>query len=651
MNFTELKNRKQWVPKNPHGKGSNIQWRDKKNWTTWSATNNVFVFSEDDDIIGIDIDDPTKLYAKGTIKRLRGKTYGERSQSGKFHFIVRGNINRLHKGIVDATKKMGIEIFSAKHLMDITGKRDEETGYCEGIIEDQELLDDFCTKYCTHYAQKPKPLEPAPIEKLIENNPTNKTENHIAPRLVDDDNRIARTILAWFKKNKKPLCPNNDSFLLVGHALKSCGFSNDELLTLMQSEVGYKSDAYNRICTFKPKNRQLGSLIDYAKKHGYEPRQTKIVDDENVDYATVEGDIGKFDDTIVIKEQLTPRLPARGDSIAISGRSGGGKTTHAFNMMKDLQKMGMTNVLIVADMADWQVRERCEEHRIDPDKLMRIDIRNHRHIHIDQLMKLIKDQTAGRQLGIICIDNIRATGRRLWKSIQQEGDPKRFAMTDGDCADTCYKMVITPLAEQLDCVVMIIGHPAKNAAGKDKFPGDEQWTAYCGIAYRIYRINASNVDEIPKSIIKRFRDESRKTKKWTLATVFKPRYKNAKDYWLGITDDGEFVPEDCANDEVDLEEEQQLRKKTIDDPKQYVSELEKYLADKVDEFHGFSKLNRDMPNHPKVPYEHWCGIIRQHTKLGMMGAMGSKGLCHDLYHGKPRVWLSDGCPHMHPPSS
>ena len=455
------------------------------------------------------------------------------------------------------------------------------------------------------------PVSPAPTtQQPIDDLP--------APRILMDDNRKARSIIAWFKKNKIALCPDNDSFLRIGFNLKACIYTNDEVHEIMRNEQGYTDDAYKRICSFKPKTRQIGSLIDYAKSHGYQPGNEEP--DDKIELDTMERT-----EADQPREQITPRLTARGDSIAVSGRPGGGKTEHVMSWMRDCNDLGLHNIIVNMDMPTWQSKDRLWRAKLDPEKTTIVQLRGKVKIRLDKLIETLKKEIGDKKIGCFVIDNAAVFFRLVWESVSN----KPFNPNDDACAIEIHNKIITPLAEAFDCCVVFIGHAAKNSASKDKFPGSEQLTALAGLAYRIYRLNFTNIDETPKSILKLF-NKLDKPADYSLASLIKPRYPKAKSYFMRLTKEGTETED--VEDDPDLAVTD--KHAVIPDHKEYVERMNKLLRDNKGKSYGSVAMNKAL-GYSGVNYHWWVGVITTSTEwwVGISPVDGM--IYHRFYNGKP----------------
>ena len=620
----------------------NCSAHSSSNWGEYDHDRVGLVMSNDDNVITVDCDgvgDPQYQSLYDTIiSYFEGVTYVEGSISNildgkdKWHIVCRANIKRGIK-----CPKLGIEIFASRQFILMTGEKVSDFG-----LTDQT----FAVNRLITLMNSINEGEQAEISKQVYGK---------APRLTGDDHRDSLLIIGWFRENNIPLCPDSASFVRVGHCLKGCGWNDEEIKKTMDDDKArhYPSmntdDAMKRIVSFRPKTRQIANLVAYAKQHGYKGpalRHLQTPDTDEPEYDEIEMIYALNTE---LKEQMTSRLAARGGSVGISGRSGGGKTAHAFDMMRECQDKSWHNVAVVADMEDWEVEERQLEHQINEADLGKIFIKKKRHIHIDQLIEKIRDKVGDKTMGVICLDNLLMIGRRLWRSIRQDQDPRKFKITEDDCADRFMTAVVDRIAEEFDCCVVVIAHPPKNVSGKDKFPGSEIWPALFGICYRIYRINATNVDEIPKAILERFRREKKSTKDWTLAAIFKPRYKTAKDYWLSMKDG--VTKDECKEEEIDLDKvleqkgQQQKRQPQKLDEEKYMEDLEhKFFADPDNQgkWIGSGEIKPFMKDlHPYVPYDRWVAMIRRHTTIAPLNKAREPKIYNDPYNGKPRLWYPD----------
>ena len=631
--------------------GYNADSFKEENLREYAPNRAGFKLSSQDHIVCVDTDNvPDKYYefVLAWITYMMHETYVEPSISN----VLNGNeinnhiflLSKRCKEIIKS-EELGIEIFPINQVILTTGLGNaNELSYQEDALD--YLIDTMhelalAAKESKKVAEKRK-------------RPTNKPQQH-SDRYAHS---IAMTRINWHKTNNCPLIKDYRTFLRTVFALKSIkGFSEDYIDEFCSTQPGYDHATFDYIrkITPAPDEVQIANLIALSNEAGYPDSLRKPIerlpgekqkknDDPIIVYEQVEGQVGAFNDDVMSKPQLTPKLSACGDSVAVSGRSGGGKTTHVFSWMKQVQDMGMTNVLINADMNDWQIQEKCGEHGINLDQLVRVNIRGMRHIHIEQLICEIKRLVGDKVVGIICIDNTLATGLLLWNSINDNPTSKRdrWRMMSDDCAIAFHNKVIDRLANEYDCVVVFIGHPGKNSAGKDKFPGSEQFTAYAGLAYRIYRVNSTNVDEVPRSILKKFKDNDKPTKKWTLATVFKPRYP-VSDYFLAMGDNGAVTSDANEDDDIDIDDvltkgKGQGSMQEVN-PADYIAKLREFLDDKRGEKFGFKRLREKMPNHPKMHYLYWVGLIVTTVTEAFTGN-GSDELYFRYYNGWPVVFLT-----------
>lgn len=624
------------------------------------APNRTGIFmSKDDDVCCVDIDDVPDIYwcfIEDWLRMVMGLTYVEKSLS----HVLEDQIKRFHvfllsKKFKSYTKspELGIEVIANNQAIITTGiPADEQRGIVQLTYQEQILDDLLVMMNELHVATKESQKVAQTLKRRTSGKPCMYYKEHA--------DMIAGDTLLWHRdESNAPLITDYRSFLRVVFAMKSIGYDNDKIDEFCKTQPGYDERTWGLINKIPaPEQVQIANLIALSNDNGYpkekRPKIARLDKDSKQEEATVyepiSAEVGEFGEDVQIKPQLTPKLPARGDSVAVSGRSGGGKTTHVFSWMRDVQEMGNVNVLLNSDMQPWQVKEKCGEHNIDPTKLIRLNLRGKRHVDIEQLISEIRKAVAGRQVGIICIDNTLATGLLLWQSINT--DPKtqkdRWSINSDDCAIAFHHKVVDRLAKEFNCVVVFIGHPGKNAASKDKFPGSEQLTAFAGLAIRIYRVSDSNIDEIPRSILRKFKDNEKSAKKWTLASVFKPRYP-VSDYFLTMTKKGAetvSIGEGDADIEASLATGKGGGQIGRVDADVYIEQLKKFLDDKRDKLFGFKKLSRDMPNHPNIPYEYWAGIIVLNGDDATFGGglIGKEKPDHLYYrwkNGRPLVKLTE----------
>lgn len=189
----ELRKLKQWVLwklEYKNGKPTKIPYAisgkkaDTTNSDTWESFDNVvqayksggysgigFVFSKDDNYVGIDFDDciNDKGILNADIAKIidKAKSYAEASQSGKgIHIIVRGGLDK-------AFKRKEIEVYSHSRYFTFTGKR---IGKVESVIENQQLIDELLLHYAPKKNNEKKKqevkagteLQDAEIKKILE---------------------------------------------------------------------------------------------------------------------------------------------------------------------------------------------------------------------------------------------------------------------------------------------------------------------------------------------------------------------------------------------------------------------------------------------------------------------------------------------------
>lgn len=148
---------KKWtkVPKQVDGNNASPTYR--RTWSSFSAVKHVmaeygyegigFVFTNEDDFIGIDLDDCVDKkgnisdFAKKVIEQL--DSYTEYSPSGEgIHIIIQGSLPAsFKKGM--RNDEMGIEIYSEGRYFTFTGNRENENGIIERTDELAELAEEL----------------------------------------------------------------------------------------------------------------------------------------------------------------------------------------------------------------------------------------------------------------------------------------------------------------------------------------------------------------------------------------------------------------------------------------------------------------------------------------------------------------------------
>lgn len=143
------------VPKQVDNKNASATY--SRTWSSFSAVRHVmeeygfegigFVFSENDDFIGIDLDKcvdekgEISEFAKKVIDQL--DSYTEFSPSGRgVHIIIRGSLpSSFEKGM--RNDKLGIEIYSQKRFFTFTGDRENENEVFDRTDELNELIEEI----------------------------------------------------------------------------------------------------------------------------------------------------------------------------------------------------------------------------------------------------------------------------------------------------------------------------------------------------------------------------------------------------------------------------------------------------------------------------------------------------------------------------
>lgn len=119
-----------------------------------------FVFTETDDLVGIDIDKcvdengTVSDFAKYIIEEL--DSYTEYSPSGKgFHIIVRGKLPDWFTGTGRKNDEFGLEIYQYKRFFTVTGHTENDNG----VEERTEELQTICDNFFSHIEDEHPPVE------------------------------------------------------------------------------------------------------------------------------------------------------------------------------------------------------------------------------------------------------------------------------------------------------------------------------------------------------------------------------------------------------------------------------------------------------------------------------------------------------------
>lgn len=163
------------------------------------AGNVGFVFSGNDAIIGIDIDDG--LDEEGFMSPLavdiigRCKSYTEKSRSGRgFHILLKGSLPFKGKNNL-----AGVEIYKSARYFIMTG----DTMLYNDIIENQDAIDYVVQTYFPEYRDKEQSCYDgriySPVWELPENNRIKLRP--VYPRIPDGSRNICLTSLAGMLHN------------------------------------------------------------------------------------------------------------------------------------------------------------------------------------------------------------------------------------------------------------------------------------------------------------------------------------------------------------------------------------------------------------------------------------------------------------------
>lgn len=623
------------------------------NLQEYKADRPGFSLDETDNIIVIDQDDlpenPEHVKIRRELyKRFDDITYMEKSISNirlgkkeKYHAFGRST---LIKEAVTC-KMLGLEIYSHKRYVLMTGQ-----GNGKPLAQPEEmdkvvqwLLDQIKKAEGKSKSETPKPNS---LVTKSQGHQKGGEEGGVSKKFQENNLRRAREQLQQLHKLGIKFITDNESFSWLCLTLNSEYFlmPKEEIDEWCHKHDGYDKDTFNRVWSTNRKrwgsgqdNAFFGRVKKLFERHGSVPKN---------DITDPSRSSNRFEQmtttTMTVAEDEKPReqiskyLTARGDSVAVSGRPGGGKTTHVFAWMRDLNdEEGLTNVFLNADMPMWMAKDRMWEAGLDEKQTIIIDLRKHRSCHIDDLSELIKKELGNRQIGIICLDNTAKICRILWQSVPCD---KKFNSNDDEHAGLAHRNIIGRLATDHNCCVIFIGHPGKGRGSKDKYPGSEQWAAEAGLAYRIYRLNATNLEETPKSVINMFRKNKKKPSKYSLATVFKPRYP-VGDYFMSVNDNGRATMI-AVNDEIDLDEDVGKKKTTGVNPQldEYVTKMKAYLLANIGKRFGSKELNR-ATGYSDINYHWWVGAVVMNTDQypGPMLA-GHEHYYWDLRKSHPIVW-------------
>ena len=471
--------------------------------------------------------------------------------------------------------------------------------------------------------------------------PSAKDEADLLPECpaTDDDIHDVRVMLKMAAEQKKKFIDGKDDikFLRAGTALK-WALGEDSALKVLATQPGNKTYNEKRIGSLITHTRQLGNLIDLMQKSGvkidFTRLKTKNPNDTASTHSPLVADTGVIHPGEEERQKIMKHITASGDSVCVSGRPGQGKTTHVLEWMRIVEEIGYTNAFVNIDMPNWQAKTRFGKAGLKLTELIYFGFKGRRHLPIEELITAIderlkkeREPDKKRKLGILCFDNANKIFRAMWQSVAET----IFDSNSDECAGLAHDKIINRLAEHFKCCVVFIGHPGKGAGSKDKYPGSEQWAAEAGIAYRIYRLNNTNLEETPKSIVGLYK-RYKKGHNDTLAQVFKTRY-DTKPYWQTFDEKTKMPQNEAVGEELVLES---VTPEINEDD--YIKSLKSYLADHPNKEIGFKELKRAKQIPPAMTYTLWAGIVV--TKLPRKSISNGEGVCHStkpVGKGKPLV--------------
>lgn len=436
---------------------------------------------------------------------------------------------------------------------------------------------------------------------------------------ADKDKAEAEAIVKAFKDQNIPLCPDNQTFCEVGYPLVAI-FGVDEANTILATESGYDEKTPGSLKSMEETGcvNPIARLTAYAKKRkvklsssGAQEQQGNGIDKGRV-VELVADEFGEDSDTS--DNVIIQQLGAPGDVVCVAGRPGSGKSEHVLWWASELAKKEMTTVWINVDMRRRYAQERYKKAGLTNAHLIQFNWAEKgspRKFSTDQLIKAIETEAAGRKIGMIVFDNMNKITRRMWDAIAPKdarGKVEKFNSNDDDHAEWVHDHVLSPVAERFKANSVFIGHPGKNIASKDKYPGSEQWAAGSAICYQIYKPNNTNLAEIPKSVLNLYRsraDTKKSPQKFSLAIVFKSRYCDPRDeqnytdsYFFTIDKAGQRTTHKISRDICLETDSDKVSKLTGEEVEQITEAVTEYARSKPNKEIGSTELTRKC-NLPK----------------------------------------------------
>lgn len=483
-----------------------------------------------------------------------------------------------------------------------------------------------------------------------------------SPRLITEQHKDLIRLIAqyrWMAANNKKFIPDDhDGFGGFIRRLITLGMDRELLKKLCRSQDGYDelTDDYDidKAMPYPDPDKQASICFNDLKKFGFDPTTADISpygyppkkDDDvpqsdkidKTDKPTaprsgivadtieeVEGEVDPIPIDVNVKGKPLPQLTAGGDFIAFASPPGAGKSTQVWHWMRELNEVGYTNVHIGGDQLKSQTKAKMRQAGCHIDKTILLDVMGMRLLILRELIATIdKARTDAdgnkKPIGILCLDPSPKIIRALWNS-SPHFSSTRFDPNNDEHAHIAIDQIIRVIARHFDCCLIMVAHPPKNAAGRDRFPGSEAWPGDAGITYRLYGLNRSTAGDMPNAILDVFKSipQKERSRYRVLSSMGKSRYYQgegqAPDYLTHMAKPGEAnagnIITEVISSEINLNSDRK-EIKSLPDKNKYLAKLKSRLLDEPDKWLSLAVINRE------IGYRD----IDKHYAYGIIWAMG-----------------------------
>ena len=448
----------------------------------------------------------------------------------------------------------------------------------------------------------------------------------------------------WMTANKKKFIPDDhDGFGGFIRRLVTLGIDRELLKKLCRSQAGYDqlTDDYDidGAEPYPDPDKQACICFDQLKKFGFDPNTADIspygyppkvkdgasTEPEKTDkplapitgivadtIEEIEGEVDPIPIDVDVKNKPLPQLTAGGDFIAFASPPGAGKSTQVWHWMRELNEVGYTNIHIGGDQLKSQTKAKMRKAGCAIDKTILIDVMDKRLLLLKELIDTIGKATTDlslkpdddgykKPIGIICLDPAPKILRALWRSIPHARDKNRFDPNSDEHTHIAIDNIVRVIAKLFNCCLILIAHPPKNAAGRDRYPGSEAWAGEAGITYRLYGLNRSTAGEMPTAILDVFKSipQKERSRYRVLSSMGKSRYYlgegQAPDYLThmpkeGSPNAGRIVTE-VVSDEINLNSDKKDIK-SLPNKDRYLEKLKTHLT--PDKWLSLAVANREI---------------------------------------------------------